>query len=347
MKGALLAIGLGAAATALPSTGSAQELPACPSDKTMDARVTSQERGEEGPIVATHEVTLEADVADRVSPLSTSPDHVAITPEAGVQVVKGGGSNIRILAPATSTLTVVVTWRQSTDPSNFDETGRCSGSQTITLPVLSATPARGAKQPNPGPANGDYTFAIAAATKRPDLRPLEISVRSTGHARYPRASERLRRWTLPMRTAEQVNYHKRLPNLAYATTAQTCRFWWLTCGPTFAHLAQLNVEQPGDRPRPQRKQLDPARAGVHPTGPLGGPVRHRDHRDTRSQAAQRLGLRHPGAPGRPAAGAGQKGRSLQAGAPLRRDLRPLQAEPEQHGPALTGRSPGKESSCAR
>jgi hypothetical protein len=248
VKGALLAIGLGAAAIALPHTAAAQELPACPSDKTMDARVTSQERGAESPIVATHEVTLEADVADRVSPVSSSPDHVAITPEAGVQVVKGQGSSIFILAPATSTLTVVVTWRQSTDPSNFDETGRCTGSQTITLPVLSATPARGAKQPNPGPATGDYTFAIAAATKRPDLRPLEISVRSTGHARYPRASERLRRWTLPMRTAEQVNYHKRLPNLAYATTAQKCRFWWFTCGPTFAHLAQLNVNSRGTGP---------------------------------------------------------------------------------------------------
>jgi hypothetical protein len=228
-------------------TAAAQEAP-CPPGKTMDARVTAQESGEEVPIVATHEVDLAADVADRTSPVSSSPDHVVITPEAGVRVTAGRGANLAVLAPSAPTLTVVVSWRQSTDPANFGETATCSGSQTITLPVVAANPAYGAKQPNPGPPTGDYTFAVVPTARQPDLRPLDISIRSTGHARYPRASERLRRWTLPMRTAEQIRYHSRLPNLAYATTAQKCKFWWLTCGPTFAHVAQLNVNSRGTGP---------------------------------------------------------------------------------------------------
>ena len=64
-------------------------------------------------------------------------------------------------------------------------------------------------------------FAVVPTAKRPDLRPLEVSVRNTNHVRYPRASERLRTWTVPMRTAEQLKYHTRLPNLAYATTTQS------------------------------------------------------------------------------------------------------------------------------
>jgi hypothetical protein len=240
-----IALLLALVVAAAPTAAAQEPPPACPPDKTMDAVVTAQERGEDVPIVATHEVDLAADVADRTSPVSSSPDHVVITPEPGVRVTAGRGANIAVFAPSASTLTLVVSWRQSTDPSNFDETATCSASEIVTLPVLTANPAYGAKQPNPGPPRGDYTFAVVPTLKQPDLRPLEISVRSTGHARYPRASERLRRWTLPMRTAEQVKYHSRLPNLAYATTPQKCKFWWVTCGPTFAHLAQLNTDNRG------------------------------------------------------------------------------------------------------
>ena len=91
------------------------------------------------------------------------------------------------------------------------------------------------------------TFAVAPALKRPNLSPLEISIRSTGHVRYPRAKERLRTMVVPMRTGEQLKYRGHLPNLAYANYAQKCRYWWITCGPVNAEVAQLNLN---DRGRP-------------------------------------------------------------------------------------------------
>jgi hypothetical protein len=249
----LVAIGLVliAALLAVPATAGAQEPGPCPADKTMDARVEVEDADNEShSLVATHEVFLTADVADRISPVSSPPDHVSITPQAGVEVLQtsSGGSTIRVFAPATGDLTVTVSWRQTVDPGDSDETAKCSASRTLTLPVLAAAPARGAKQPNPGPATGFYTFAIAVAGKRPDRRPLEVSVRSTAHARYPRAKERLRNWAIPLRGAEKLRYHTRLPNLAYATTAQKCRSWWMTCGPTFAYVAELNSNSRGTGP---------------------------------------------------------------------------------------------------
>jgi hypothetical protein len=232
---ALIAIGL-----VLPATAAAQGPPPCAPENTANVTLRIDDQGKPTP-VATHELDLEAEIA------AADPTGVQVTSPDG-RIVAANGGNVGIIAPAGSTMTVTVSWRQSVDESNPEETGRCSASRTLSVALLAAKPAYGAKQPNPGPATGDYTFAIAATNKRPDMRPLEISVRSTGHARYPRASERLRRWTLPMRTGEQVRYNKRLPNLAYATTAQKCRFWWITCGPTFAYVDQLNVNRRGTGP---------------------------------------------------------------------------------------------------
>jgi hypothetical protein len=229
----------------------------------MDAKLTADERGQTKPLVATHEVDLTADIAAQNVAVSDSPDHIVLTPEAGVQVLATGshGAVIVIFVPSAPTLTVTATWRQSADPANRDETAKCSGTHTFTLPILAANPARGAKQPNPGPPGADYTFAIAAAeAKRADLRPLEVTVRSTGHARFPKANERLRTWAVPMRESEQVNYHKSLPNPAYATTAQMCRSWWVTCGPVFAQIASLNLDDRALNRGIERPDLDGSNA---------------------------------------------------------------------------------------
>jgi hypothetical protein len=242
MKSGLLGTGLALLAIALPSTAAAQAPPACAPGS--EANVTVRTENDDGAttIVATHEAQVEADIG------AANPTNVQITPQGGGTVTRGNGSVVDVIAPAAASMTLLISWRQSADESNPEETARCSASRTVAIPLLAARPAYGAKQPNPGPATGDYTFAVVPTSKRPDLRPLEFSVRSTAHARYPRARERLRSWTVPMRTAEQVKYHKRLPNLAYATTPQKCRFWWFTCGPTFAHLAQLNVNSRGTGP---------------------------------------------------------------------------------------------------
>lgn len=241
----LFAVALVTSLAVLPSTAAAQEPAPCSPDKMMDAQLTTQEGGQTGRLVATHEVDLTVDIADRTAPVSSSPDHIVITPQAGVQVLgkSSGGSTIAIFAPTTPDLTVTVSWRQSVDPANFDETAKCSASRTLTLPVLAANPARGVRQP--GSRREFVTFAVAPAAKRPNLSPLEISIRTTGHVRYPRSKERLRTMVVPMRTGEQLKYKTRLPNLAYATFAQLCRYWWITCGPANAHVAQLNVNNRG------------------------------------------------------------------------------------------------------
>ena len=83
------------------------------------------------------------------------------------------------------------------------------------------------------------TFAVAPALKRPNQSPLEISIRSTGHVRYPRRNERLVTWSVPMRTGDQLKYRGHLPNLAYATFKQKCRYWWFECGPVNSQVAAL------------------------------------------------------------------------------------------------------------
>lgn len=228
---------------ALPSTAAAQDPPACPPDKAFDVILTSQEAGQDAPLVATHEVDVTADVRGNASAIT-------VTPQDGVGVLgKNSSGTIGIFAPTTPNLTVTVSWRQSVDPANSEETGRCSASRVLSLPVLAANPARGVPQFVRGaPRVSEFvTFAVAPALKRPNLSPLEISIRSTNRVRYPRANERLRRMVVPMRVGEQLKYKTRLPGLANITYRQLCRYWWVTCGPVNASVAQLNLN---DRGRP-------------------------------------------------------------------------------------------------
>jgi len=229
----------------VPAAG-AQGLPACPPGKTMSVVITTEERGQEAPLVATHEALLTAEVADRTgSGYTDSPDRIVITPQPGVEVVKRGsdGSSVILFAPNASSLMVAVSWRQSVDPANPDEEAKCTGSATLSVPVLAARPARGVRQP--GSRGESVTFAVAPAVRRPNLEPLVITIRSTGRVRFPRRKERLRTWVVPMRTAEQKRYRGHLPNLAYATYKQKCRFWWFTCGPVNSDMARLGIDSRG------------------------------------------------------------------------------------------------------
>jgi hypothetical protein len=229
---------------AMPSAAAAQAPPPdCAPDKVVDVTLGIQERGQEATAVATHEISVTADI------FANDPGQIVITPQAGVDVLgRGGkGSVVALFAPSTPELSLTVSWRQSVDESNPGESGRCSASRTLTVPVLPANPARGVKQQPRGPDTGDYTFAIAPALKRPNLLPIELSIRTTDKVRFPRANERLRTWVVPMRDAEQLKYRGHLPNYAYATFPQLCKFWWLTCGPVNSHLSQLNVTN-GGRP---------------------------------------------------------------------------------------------------
>ena len=118
---------------ALPSTAAAQDPPACPPDKVFEVILTSQEKGQDAPLVATHEVDVTAEVMGDASAIT-------VTPQDGVDVLgKNSSGTIGIFAPTTPNLTVTVSWRQSVDPANSDETGRCSASRELRCPCSPRT----------------------------------------------------------------------------------------------------------------------------------------------------------------------------------------------------------------
>ncbi len=243
MTRAAVLLALLIAALAVPSAAMAQDPPACAPEKAYEVTLINQgDSGDHTPLVATHEAYVVADIGGDARA-------IVLTPQDGVAVLKknSDGSGIIIFAPTTPNLTVTVSWRQSADPSNSDETARCSATRVLTLPVLAANRSRGVPQPIPGaPRISEFvTFAVAPAIRRPDLSPLELTIRTTGNVRFPRARERLRRWVIPMRVEEQVKYKGHLPNLAYATFPQLCKFWWFICGPVNSDVASLNSNARG------------------------------------------------------------------------------------------------------
>ena len=125
---------------ALPATAAAQAPPECPLGVAFDVVMTSQEAGRDIPLVATHEVDVTADVKGDASAIT-------VTPQDGVAVLdKNSSGTIVVFAPTTPSLMVTVSWRQSLDPENSEESGRCSASRVLSLPVLAANPARGVPQ---------------------------------------------------------------------------------------------------------------------------------------------------------------------------------------------------------
>jgi hypothetical protein len=82
--------------------------------------------------------------------------------------------------------------------------------------------------------SGFSDVGIVPALKRPNLSPLEITARTTSRVAFPPASAKPRTMAVPMRTSDQVKYRKRLPNAAYMTVPQACRFYYVTCATPFA-----------------------------------------------------------------------------------------------------------------
>jgi hypothetical protein len=127
--------------------------------------------------VATHEVYVVADIRGDARAISLTPqDDVAVLNKSS------SGSGITLFAPTTPNLTVTASWRQSADPSNPEEEARCSATRVLSLPVLPAAPARGVRQRG---SRGEFvTFAVAPALRRPNLSPLEVSIRSRGTSAF-------------------------------------------------------------------------------------------------------------------------------------------------------------------
>ena len=61
----------------LPATAAAQKLPACAPDKTYDVTLTSEEAGEDRPVVATHEVYVVADIGGDARAIVLTPQRIS------------------------------------------------------------------------------------------------------------------------------------------------------------------------------------------------------------------------------------------------------------------------------
>ena len=287
------------------------------------------------PIVATHEIDVTAEI-------SGDARAITVTPQAGVTVLgKNSSGTIGIFAPTTPTLTVTASWRQSVDPANSDETGRCSASRDASLPVLAANPARGVRQVIRGaPRVSEFvTFAVAPALKRPNLSPLEISIRSTGHVRYPRRNERLVKWSVPMRNGEQLRYRGRLPNLAYADVPAAVPLLVAHVWPRERQCGRAQHQRQGATGS-RRKQRDLAGPCAQPTSPLGSRVRNYRRRLPCRGEEPAVRLRRPGEAVGAVARSRTTGRPLHGHAPERRRLPPVQGRPREHTAALIWRGRG-------
>lgn len=265
---------------AWPSNAMAQGVPDCAPDKMLDFKLTSQDAvsdAENPPLVATHEVDVTAEFAGYATAIS-------VTPAPGVQVVKQASGSVDLFVPVATALALTVSWRQPAEPS--DTYGpRCAASRVVTLPVLAANPSRVELFRAPAAFQRDVSFTIEPARRRPNLAPLEITLRTTGRPRLPSRGAKPRTWAVPMREGEQVKYDKRIPPLTvYLSTAKRCRFYNLSCGPVFSdvdsiqpggdHLRVLAFTQPARWAAPNGINVD-VRPSGQPDQPFGFDVQVR------------------------------------------------------------------------
>jgi hypothetical protein len=220
---------------ALPASAAAQGLPDCDPATLLAVTLTSEEDGLDGaPPVATHEITVEAEVTGSAS-------RVRVTPPPGVRLIATSGSITALIAPNDTSVPMTVSWRQARDPSDpgadpDDPATGCAASRVIPVALLPTQPSHAVKheQWRQLVRSGFSDVGIVPALKRPDLSPLEITARTTSRVAFPPASAKPRTMVVPMRPSEQVKYRTRLPNPAYMTVPQACRFYYLTCATPFA-----------------------------------------------------------------------------------------------------------------
>jgi hypothetical protein len=225
----------------------AQGPPACAPGTELGVSLTAQKKDRETPAVATHEIEVTAE-------FTGDARRVSLTPQPGVEVEgrSTGGNPISVIAPNATSLTVTVSWRQATDPSNpesdpDDPATSCTASRDVSVALL---PARASHTAKPRlwrilQANGVSSFAVLPSQRQANLSLLEISVRTTSRPKFPPASARRHTMVIPMQTADQVKYGKPLPGPVNISVAQQCRIYYITCstpfaaGGAFAEVARL------------------------------------------------------------------------------------------------------------
>ena len=220
---------------ALPSTAAAQGPPECDPTVMLNVTLTAEEDGFDGvPPVATHEIVVKADFPAGYA------SRVRVTPPQGVRQIATSGENTLLIAPNAASVPITVSWRQSRDPSDpnadpDDPATGCAASRVIPVALLATRPSHAVKHElwRQLVKSGFVDVGIVPALKRPDLSPFEVSARTTSRVAFPSARAKPRTMAVPMRTADQVKYRTRLPNPAYMSVPQGCRFYSVTCATPF------------------------------------------------------------------------------------------------------------------
>jgi hypothetical protein len=224
--------------TGWTSTAAAQGVPACSPEKTLDVKLTTEERGDASPLVATHEAQVSAEI-------SSTTVGESITPPADVQLTTDTkGTGVYFIVPSTPSVALTVSWRQAIDPADpeSDATDRatsCVGTRVVTLPIVAAQPGHVVRLP--GKAWTTFLAAVPAL-KRPDLSPLTIAVKTSARAAFPAAGAKAHTMVVPMLTASQVKYPKPLPGVLSLSRAGICRVYWLTCGAVSSTVSSLELD---------------------------------------------------------------------------------------------------------
>ncbi len=210
-------------------TAGAQAPPPCAPDTTSAVTLTTQERSEDAKPVATHPVTVSAEVDGQA-------DNVTVAPPPGTTVLAGGEGDggVHMIVPAAPSVAITVTWRQPVEPD-----AECFATRVVTLPVLAARPSHTVR--TPGPRYG-ATVAVVPALTRPDLSPVEVSVAAVSKPRLPPPSGKPRTMVVPLRAEDQVEYDKKLPSLSFIKTRALCRAYYLTCGTVTSIVAALQID---------------------------------------------------------------------------------------------------------
>jgi len=220
-----------------PASG-AQGEPPCAADKTLAVTFEAREGGRNAPLVATHEVTLVAEWPGEVRSAALS------VPE-GIAVLQAKPRQIRLIAPAGTSLAVTASWVQAADPSDpdsdvSDPANRCSAAQTIALPITAAEPPR-ARYDLAGRRSDYASLAVVPARAAGDHSPLTVSVRVVRAARFPSPRSRATTMTVAMRPSERVQYRRHIPSPQRLVTPLWCRSYNLVCSPTRPLFVEVNA----------------------------------------------------------------------------------------------------------
>ncbi|HKP21120.1 MAG TPA: hypothetical protein VJT68_06360 [Thermoleophilaceae bacterium] len=233
---------LAAIAAGLIAPAAASAAP-CPPGTGFTPSYDSAEGDVKVPLVATHELTMTAQFADRV-------DRVSLSVPEGVRVLASRGDRMRLIVPVSASLAVTATWSQDS-PNPDDPT--CTATATTALPITATRPSRAYYLRKAKGTDSSVVFAVVSDPQRGDVSPMEVSLRVAASTRFPPARAKVRKMPVAMRPSELVKYRKHIPQEEFATTPLRCRYYNLICSrnPRISAWATA-LQYPGRTIRPGR-----------------------------------------------------------------------------------------------